>query len=174
MNRLQILDDNDASSCCWRDELIYWCVHRQVGGMQGRPNKDEDTWYDEDDLVPIQRFRFKTFFHLICCFLSLELLSYSYWIGGTLRLIDRDDLLDKESLNDFVMSCQFNKGGFSKYTGTYPDILHSFYSLAWLSLSTFSVSSSACEETSLMPLPLNQINCTLGIREERADLFPIT
>lgn len=44
MDRLSILDDGE-SSLSWRNELIYWCVHRQVGGMQGRPNKDEDTWY---------------------------------------------------------------------------------------------------------------------------------
>mmetsp|Transcript_10780 Transcript_10780/g.14282 ORF Transcript_10780/g.14282 Transcript_10780/m.14282 type:complete len:260 (-) Transcript_10780:469-1248(-) len=60
MNKLeQIMDDE------WRDELIYWCVHRQVGsgGMQGRPNKAEDT-------------------------------CYSSWTGGTLKLIQADQFLN--------------------------------------------------------------------------------
>jgi len=27
------------------NELVHWCIHRQLGGYQGRPNKDEDTCY---------------------------------------------------------------------------------------------------------------------------------
>jgi hypothetical protein len=27
------------------EDLINWCLNRQVGGFQGRPNKDEDTCY---------------------------------------------------------------------------------------------------------------------------------
>ena len=28
-----------------RDGIVQWCAARQVGGFQGRPNKDEDTCY---------------------------------------------------------------------------------------------------------------------------------
>jgi prenyltransferase beta subunit len=37
--------DDTTTSPSWREELIHWCVHRQADrGMQGRPNKAEDTW----------------------------------------------------------------------------------------------------------------------------------
>ena len=103
----------------WRDELIRWCVSRQLGGMQGRPNKVEDT-------------------------------CYSYWIGGTLRLLGCDNVLDQEALTSFVLSCQTDMGGFSKVQGVYPDLLHSFYSMAWLSLSSSQ--------------GLNDLHCALGMR----------
>ena len=89
----------------FRRNLIHWCVSRQVGGMQGRPNKLEDT-------------------------------CYSYWIGGTLKLLEADHLLNQQQLLDYVMSCQTQLGGFGKVVGAYPDVLHSFYSMAWLSLSS--------------------------------------
>jgi geranylgeranyl transferase type-1 subunit beta len=124
----QVLEEND-----WKQDLIRWCTSRQVGGMQGRPNKAEDT-------------------------------CYSYWIGGTLRLLGgSDSLLDQTALREFVMSCQTKHGGFGKTAGAYPDLLHSFYSMAWLSLSN----SHQENET----LPLNKLNCTLGICQVRAELF---
>jgi geranylgeranyl transferase type-1 subunit beta len=108
----------------WKDQLVHWCVHRQIGGMQGRPNKVEDT-------------------------------CYSYWIGGSLCLLGCQDLLDHQPLRSFILTCQSPKGGFSKAPGVYADMLHSFYSLAWLSLSG---------EPGLHPL-----NATFGIRQDRVD-----
>jgi geranylgeranyl transferase type-1 subunit beta len=116
----------------WRRDLIQWCVRRQVGGMQGRPNKDQDT-------------------------------CYSYWIGGTLRLLGQDDLLDHERLRAFVMKCQTQMGGFSKTVGDFPDILHAFYSMAYLSISQTQVNDDS--------IRLKALNCTLGICEDRAALF---
>jgi len=110
----------------WRDELIRWCVSRQLGGMQGRPNKVEDT-------------------------------CYSYWIGGTLRLLGCDNLLDQETLTSFVLSCQTDMGGFSKVLGVYPDLLHSFYSMAWLSSSSSQ--------------GLNDLHCALGMRLASTNVF---
>lgn len=59
---------------------------------------------------------------------------YNYWIGGTLRLLGRDYLLHQEGIQNVILSCQAPShiGGFSKVPGSYPDILHSLYSLAWL------------------------------------------
>lgn len=121
----------------WYDELIQWCVHRQIGGMQGRPNKAEDT-------------------------------CYSYWIGGTLRLLgnSEDRLLDQSALRDYVLRCQsIHMGGFGKVVGAFPDLLHSFYSLAWLSLSNANQSNDSDR------IPIHPLNCTLGIRQSRAALF---
>ena len=127
----------------WRKDLIRWCTHRQVGGMQGRPNKNEDT-------------------------------CYSYWIGGTLRLLSRqDDLLDRKALVTYIMNCQQPKmGGFSKLIGMYPDILHSFYSLAWLTLNNDSINDDGEDENGPTRLELNALNCTLGIRQSRAESLP--
>jgi geranylgeranyl transferase type-1 subunit beta len=116
----------------WKDNLIRWCVMRQhslpkadndqgtnnngyiegetytttaAAGMQGRPNKLEDT-------------------------------CYSYWIGGTLHLLSSSHVLDGWALREYVLECQTPYGGFGKVLGSMPDLLHSFYSLAWLSLSS--------------------------------------
>lgn len=153
MNRL---DEVMAQQPTWRPQLIEWCVKRQIGGMQGRPNKVEDT-------------------------------CYSYWIGGTLRLLGYDHLLQHDALQQFVASCQSPMGGFSKVRGAFPDLLHSFYSLAYFSLSTnpnpklrdavnydetenvnSTITSSTPEEGEFRLKPLN---CTLGICQERAALF---
>ena len=112
----------------WRENLIRWCVMRQyhispkrayddgkepngyheggdgAAGMQGRPNKLQDT-------------------------------CYSYWIGGTLHLLSESHLLDGWALREYVLTCQSPYGGFGKVEGAMPDLLHSFYSLAWLALS---------------------------------------
>lgn len=111
-----------------RQRLIHWCTHRQVGGMQGRPNKAEDT-------------------------------CYSYWIGATLTLLGKNDLLDHEQLQNYVLSCQTKMGGFSKILGAYPDILHAFYSMSYLSLSSKD------------KFELKKLNCTIGIREDRLSAF---
>jgi geranylgeranyl transferase type-1 subunit beta len=107
----------------WKENLVRWCVSRQrvinfnhlgmytpstittaAAGVQGRPNKPEDT-------------------------------CYSYWIGGTLHLLNEAQLLDGWALREYVLNCQSPYGGFGKVQGSMPDLLHSFYSLAWLSLS---------------------------------------
>jgi len=133
MRRLnQILDTNNY----WRNDLIRWCVHRQVGGMQGRPNKIEDT-------------------------------CYSFWIGGTLRLLGKDDLLDQEQLRNFVIKCQTKMGGFGKFVDAHPDILHAFYSMAYLSLSQVHFG----KEHDPWKVQLKELNCTLGICKDRAALF---
>jgi geranylgeranyl transferase type-1 subunit beta len=155
-------------------EMLHWCISRQHGGMQGRPNKLEDT-------------------------------CYSYWIGATLRLISSEEdffsFLDHAELRDYVLSCQTSVGGFSKMRGTSADLLHSFYSLAYLSLSQ---SASSEEEAYCAPavseipsrgppveaaadtaeqsivgvspsrlphLGLKRLNATLGISQDCAQLF---
>lgn len=153
MNRTDVLDASDAShtsptnsspsNCSWRKDLIHWCVNRQEirGGLQGRPNKDEDT-------------------------------CYSYWVGGTLRLLGHDSLLDQVKLCSFVMQCQTKMGGFSKFIGAPPDVLHSFYSMAYLSLSqTHFEYSDGDGDGDPHGVLLKDLNCTLGIRNVQAATF---
>lgn len=78
-----------------------------MNGYQGRTNKDPDS-------------------------------CYSFWVGGSLDLLGCFPLTDLPSNRQFLLgSCQFNSkvGGFSKLPGGYPDILHSFYSLCWLTMA---------------------------------------
>lgn len=122
----------------WRKDLVRWCVHRQIGGMQGRPNKVEDT-------------------------------CYSYWIGGTLRLLGNDTfaLLDHNALRSFVFTCQSPMGGFRKSLTAFPDMLHSFYSLSYVNLS-----GDCFEEADRVEL--KEMNCTLGCCQETASKFNAT
>ena len=134
MGRLDHVLDQPQRS--WRNDLIRWCVHRQVQGMQGRPNKEQDT-------------------------------CYSFWIGASLRLLGRDDLLDHRALRSFVMKCQTKVGGFSKFIGAPPDLLHSFYSMAYLSWSQ----AHFAEDADPWQLRLKSLCCTLGICSDRAVMF---
>ncbi len=80
---------------------------RQVHGFQGRTNRDPDS-------------------------------CYSFWIGASIQLLGAFADTDVEGNRDFLLSeCQHStlRGGFGKLPDTYPDILHSFYSLCWLSMA---------------------------------------
>eukprot|EP00590_Aulacoseira_subarctica_P010853 CAMPEP_0172421280 /NCGR_PEP_ID=MMETSP1064-20121228/7542_1 /TAXON_ID=202472 /ORGANISM="Aulacoseira subarctica , Strain CCAP 1002/5" /LENGTH=283 /DNA_ID=CAMNT_0013161599 /DNA_START=415 /DNA_END=1262 /DNA_ORIENTATION=+ len=144
----------------WREDLIRWCVHRQQheegggggGGMQGRPNKVEDT-------------------------------CYSYWIGGTLYLLQSESLLDRTKLQRYICSCVTPLGGFGKTnTGVPPDLLHSFYSLAWLSLADHPSTNTSCckdhddddEQVANEETPfLQPLNCAVGICQKQMNAFSI-
>ena len=138
MGQLDDVLDDEATVGSWRGELIQWCVSRQISGMQGRPNKLEDT-------------------------------CYSYWIGGTLKILGCDHLLDNDALKEFVMGCQTDMGGFSKLIhGTYPDLLHSFYSMAWLSICNDNHGCKGELEESDFLYPLD---CVLGMSGRRIIAF---
>lgn len=100
-------------------ELVkHWCHQRQQSGFQGRPNKPVDT-------------------------------CYSFWIGAALKILDSFDQTDKSTNRLWLLSVQdYITGGFSKWTTTSPDPLHSYMGLAGLSL---------LEEPKIQPLfpPLN-------------------
>lgn len=88
------------------DSVTQWCIMRQVNGYQGRINKDPDS-------------------------------CYCFWVGASLHLLGYFDLTDFPSTAKFVLTdCQKCKiGGFSKVPGAPPDLLHSFFSLTWLSMA---------------------------------------
>lgn len=134
MNRLSDVVDED-----WQRELMHWCLSRQVGGMQGRPNKAEDT-------------------------------CYSYWIGGTLRLLPNhsDAMLNHDALCEFVFQCQAPMGGFGKIICAPPDVLHSYYSLAYLSIAQEQEEEDTDTGTSNGSMILKTLNCTLGISADSA------
>eukprot|EP00606_Chrysophyceae_sp_TOSAG23-5_P000390 GSChrysophyteH2.ASY1.ANO1.222.1 assembled CDS len=79
---------------------------------------------------------------------------YSFWVGATMNMLGAFDSTDPDPILSFLLDeCQC-RGGFSKTPGDYPDVLHSFYSLAWLAmnqgimcgLKPFSPQIAVCQE----------------------------
>ncbi|CEG36456.1 geranylgeranyl transferase type-1 subunit beta [Plasmopara halstedii] len=63
---------------------------------------------------------------------------YAFWNGATLSLLDKDSFVDIPSCKKFIYSCQFRFGGLCKYPDAVPDVMHSYLSLAWLSVARHS------------------------------------
>ncbi|KAL5734731.1 hypothetical protein ACOSP7_032592 [Xanthoceras sorbifolium] len=59
---------------------------------------------------------------------------YAFWIGAVLRILNGYKFVDKEALRRFLLTCQSQYGGFSKYPGEMPDLYHSYYGYAAFSL----------------------------------------
>ena len=88
-----------------RAELVQWCVERQVGGFQGRPNKDEDTCYS------------------FWIGASLDLL-------GAPHLTDANALCDFACACQHPAY-----GGIAKLVGNPPDVLHTYFAICGMSLA---------------------------------------
>ena len=128
------LDDvmNRQELKSWKDDLIRWCLSRQYP-LHGTIYSNTSEHNGSTNHVAGMCGRPN----------KLEDTCYSYWVGGTLHLLNEAHLLDGWALREYVLSCQSTYGGFGKLVGAMPDVLHSFYSLAWLSLS---VEQGCCDE----------------------------
>ncbi|KAL9656204.1 hypothetical protein ABK040_007821 [Willaertia magna] len=62
---------------------------------------------------------------------------YSFWIGGTLKMLDCLQYIDEHQSEVFTLACQTDIGGIAKEQNCYPDVLHTYMSLAGLSLIGF-------------------------------------
>jgi prenyltransferase beta subunit len=112
---------------------------------------------------------------------KLEDTCYSFWIGGTLKILNCDHLLDQKLLRAFVTDCQSDMGGFSKLRDPgrsyYPDLLHSFYSLSWLSFSHTTINEESVINGAHLgsnangSLTLHPLDCTLGMSSRRIDMY---
>ncbi|KAJ7975821.1 Geranylgeranyl transferase type-1 subunit beta [Quillaja saponaria] len=59
---------------------------------------------------------------------------YAFWIGAVLRILGGYNFLDKKALCVFLLTCQYEYGGFSKFPGQFPDLYHSYYGFTAFSL----------------------------------------
>ncbi|KAK6929336.1 PFTB repeat [Dillenia turbinata] len=59
---------------------------------------------------------------------------YAFWIGGVLRILGGYRFISKRALYDFLLTCQSEYGGFSKFPGELPDLYHTFYGFTAFSL----------------------------------------
>ncbi|KAI0985434.1 hypothetical protein GJ496_005451 [Pomphorhynchus laevis] len=115
------------------DKLLRWCALRQTeqGGISGRPGKIADS-------------------------------CYTFWIGASLSILNRANIINNTSCLQYVTECaHFQRGGFSKFPDTSPDMLHTFCSLAGITLLMQHHQHS--EQSSLV---LNEFFCDL---KEKAD-----
>lgn len=103
-----------------RGALKEWLTLRQLpsGGLNGRPEKLED----------------------VC---------YSWWILSSLAMMDwLDSSINKESLTKFILSCQGTSetsgGGFADRPGDLPDIFHTLFGIAGLSLLGYPDLGKVC------------------------------
>ena len=121
-----------------RQSLIQWCERRQSGGYNGRTNKDPDS-------------------------------CYSFWIGATLSMLGQFKYTDMMGTKSFLLdSCQYSMkfgGGFSKFPDAYPDLLHTFYSICWMSMHSeaLQLEHNKCDRGSDVLRGLNLLNIPLAI-----------
>ena len=95
-----------AQKQCQRDLLGWWLCERQTpgGGLNGRPQKDAD----------------------VC---------YSWWVLSSLVLLERDCWIDRAALRQFILNAQDeDDGGIADKPGNEPDVFHTFFGIAGLSL----------------------------------------
>jgi len=86
-----------------------WLAARQThqGGFNGRPEKLAD----------------------VC---------YSWWVLSSMYMIGTEDFFDKNLLIKWILECQdFKDGGFSDRSGNEPDVFHTYFGLAGLSLMDY-------------------------------------
>uniref|UniRef100_A0A1I8ACE9 Geranylgeranyl transferase type-1 subunit beta n=1 Tax=Steinernema glaseri TaxID=37863 RepID=A0A1I8ACE9_9BILA len=86
------------------ERLKKWCLSKQDEGFHGRAHKPDDS-------------------------------CYGFWIGATLKILGCFSFVDQDRLRTFLLRCQNTQvGGFEKSPDSIPDNLHSYFSLAALSL----------------------------------------
>ena len=92
------------------DDVLEWCIKRETGGFHGRLEKESDS-------------------------------CYAWWVGASLRIASRYrgvayDLLSGAQTKEFLGVCEHKRiGGFRKLPQMqYPDLLHSYFSIAALSI----------------------------------------
>jgi len=84
--------------------LVRWCLFKQDEGFHGRSNKEDDS-------------------------------CYTFWIAASLEILRSAHLIHRDKAVAFTLQTQDTViGGFGKHIGALPDALHSYLSLAGLSL----------------------------------------
>lgn len=102
-----VRNGSDASFLSHANSLGWWLAERQNrsdGGLNGRPEKSSD----------------------VC---------YSWWVLASLEILGKTDWISREALESFIESCQdAESGGIADAPGNYPDVWHTFFGIAGLSL----------------------------------------
>ncbi|CAN1746988.1 Geranylgeranyl transferase type-1 subunit beta [Linum perenne] len=59
---------------------------------------------------------------------------YAFWVGSVLKMLGGKKLINDKALREFLLTCQSEYGGFSKFPDELPDLYHSFYGFTAFSL----------------------------------------
>ncbi|KAG8390875.1 hypothetical protein BUALT_Bualt01G0129100 [Buddleja alternifolia] len=59
---------------------------------------------------------------------------YAFWVGGVLKILGADKFINEKALREFLLTCQSEYGGFSKFPRLLPDLYHSYYGFCAFSL----------------------------------------
>lgn len=109
-----------------QDRLGFWLAQRQLpsGGLNGRPEKKAD----------------------VC---------YSWWVLSAMSVMGRVSWIDSAALIRYILSCQdVDDGGIADKPGNWPDVYHTFFGVAGLSLLGY------------LDVPLNKINPVFAMPPE--------
>ncbi|XP_004307531.1 PREDICTED: geranylgeranyl transferase type-1 subunit beta [Fragaria vesca subsp. vesca] len=77
---------------------------------------------------------------------------YAFWIASILKILGGHKLIDQKALRGFLITCQSEYGGFSKFPGELPDLYHSYYGFTAFSLLEEPGLSSLCVELGMTDL----------------------
>ncbi|KAK6587960.1 Rab geranylgeranyl transferase beta prenyltransferase alpha alpha toroid fold [Cryptosporidium xiaoi] len=114
------------------ERLGIWLCERQLlcGGFNGRPEKAPD----------------------VC---------YSWWIFSVLFVLNKTGFVDRELLEMYILDSQdLADGGISDRPGNIPDVFHTFFGLAALSL--MKTDTTLCPVSPIFAVPLSDLDF-LGI-----------
>jgi geranylgeranyl transferase type-1 subunit beta len=90
---------------------------------------------------------------------------YAWWVGASILLLGKYDLVQTEPARAFVLSCQRSMGGVSKSPDTpFPDVMHTYLGLAGLSFM-----NNAEDMKHLLPVD-PALNCTVRTAERLKNL----
>lgn len=131
---LNQLTNPDVISPKKRSKLIRWCIARQSsnGGFHGRPNKPDDSCYSFWIGATLQVENQKWTQKINLCLFELRIIIIILQILNVLHFVD------VEKIKEFTLSTQDEViGGFGKYPDSLPDALHTYLSLAGMSVMGF-------------------------------------
>ncbi|KAK8514950.1 hypothetical protein V6N13_121896 [Hibiscus sabdariffa] len=77
---------------------------------------------------------------------------YAFWVGAVLRILGGYKFIDKIALRQFLLTCQSEYGGFSKYPRELPDLYHSYYGYTAFSLLEEPGLNPLCAELGMTDL----------------------
>ncbi|QRW06398.1 terpenoid cyclase [Ceratobasidium sp. AG-Ba] len=76
---------------------------------------------------------------------------YSFWCGAALRILGAEECVDADANATFIEQCQFKFGGLAKVPGNRPDPLHSYLSMAGISLYPPNIGDESWKLQQLVP-----------------------
>ncbi|KAF4363403.1 hypothetical protein F8388_016531 [Cannabis sativa] len=88
---------------------------------------------------------------------ALNYFAFDERIGAVLRILGGHKFIEQKSLRGFLLTCQSEYGGFSKFPGMLPDLYHSYYGFTAFSLLEESGLNPLCVELGISDIATSEI-----------------